>query len=426
MNLRTCFLSILLSMACCASELFAQEMQSGSDNPFAQAKFVPDISFILDASGVWRDRRDAEIQTLAAPGFTSDDVNHQAGMTAHQGFNLNYGELVLSSVVDPFFDLFVNCEIGEETFEIEEAYFTTRRMPWGLQIKGGKFLSHFGRLNSQHTHQWDFADAPLIYSLLFGESMLNEKGLRLTWVAPIDTYFMLGGEISQGENSMSFGHDGFSDPSGQVRIESGCGPNLLVMYAKSSGDVGNLTVLGGLSFARGRSRMNEGLEEGKPLARARYGRTSIAAADLTLKYLFDSVRNLTLQAEYLYRDGDGDAYFVTSSGALDSAPYKQRQGGFYLQLVGRLSKRVRIGARHDCIPQNVLALPGETADPPAPLHRYSIMADYNPTEFSRLRLQYAQDRSRYAREGVGYVAKPVNEIILQINLAIGAHGAHAF
>jgi hypothetical protein len=46
------------------------------------------------------------------------------------------------------------------------------------------------------------------------------------------------------------------------------------------------------------------------------------------------------------------------------------------------------------------------------------MLDYNPSEFSRIRLQFAQDR---ARDG-----KPDNQISLQYQMSLGAHGAHSY
>ena len=54
------------------------------------------------------------------------------------------------------------------------------------------------------------------------------------------------------------------------------------------------------------------------------------------------------------------------------------------------------------------------------------MVEFNPTEFSRIRLQYNYDRTRYAFEDTQWTVTPVHELSLQVNLAIGAHGAHAF
>ena len=48
----------------------------------------------------------------------------------------------------------------------------------------------------------------------------------------------------------------------------------------------------------------------------------------------------------------------------------------------------------------------------------SLMFDYNPSEFSRIRLQVAQDKSH---QGV-----TDNQLFLQYQMSLGAHGAHQF
>ncbi len=50
--------------------------------------------------------------------------------------------------------------------------------------------------------------------------------------------------------------------------------------------------------------------------------------------------------------------------------------------------------------------------------RVTWMADYNSSEFSRIRLQLASDR---AREG-----KADNQVFVQYQMSLGAHGAHIF
>jgi hypothetical protein len=52
-------------------------------------------------------------------------------------------------------------------------------------------------------------------------------------------------------------------------------------------------------------------------------------------------------------------------------------------------------------------------------YRLTGALEFNPTEFSRIRLQYNYDRFT----GNGEVN---NEVFLQTILAIGAHGAHPF
>ncbi|UUZ49033.1 hypothetical protein LP420_00320 [Massilia sp. B-10] len=50
--------------------------------------------------------------------------------------------------------------------------------------------------------------------------------------------------------------------------------------------------------------------------------------------------------------------------------------------------------------------------------RSSLMLDYSPSEFSRLRLQLARDE---ARPGVAD-----NQLYLQYIMSLGTHAAHAF
>ena len=413
-----------------ASTVYAQTGEQRASNPFAQAKFVPDISLILDGSYVCRNHSNETFDKLILPGFSHQNAEHpeheHEGMNSSRGFNLNYGELVLSSVVDPYFDLFVVCHLSQSAFEIEEAFFTTRRFPYGLQIKGGKFLSQFGRINGQHTHYWDFSDMPLSYAVFFGESSLNEKGLRLNWVAPIDRYLMLGWEILQGENHMSFGYDGYTDLSGVVKVAESNGPSLSVACVKTSFDADQLTILGGFSHAYGKTRLNHGIEQTGTIGEAISGTSQVVGADLTLKYLFDSIRYLTVQSEYLYRHTKGQLYLKDASDVVYKNALVRQQSGMYTQVIGQLSKRLRLGGRYDLINYNNISLDGTEQDYPQCLPRYSVMAEYNPTEFSRLRLQYNFDQSRYEATVAGFSRQRNQEVILQINLAIGAHGAHAF
>ena len=50
--------------------------------------------------------------------------------------------------------------------------------------------------------------------------------------------------------------------------------------------------------------------------------------------------------------------------------------------------------------------------------RNTAMVDWSPTEFSRLRLQFAVDKSR--------IGVTDNQLLLQYILSLGAHGAHRF
>jgi hypothetical protein len=50
--------------------------------------------------------------------------------------------------------------------------------------------------------------------------------------------------------------------------------------------------------------------------------------------------------------------------------------------------------------------------------RNTLMFDWSPTEFSRIRLQYASDKSRLGLTD--------NQLFVQYIYSMGAHGAHKF
>jgi len=51
-------------------------------------------------------------------------------------------------------------------------------------------------------------------------------------------------------------------------------------------------------------------------------------------------------------------------------------------------------------------------------HKNSLMLDYSPSEFSRLRLQFARDSAREDATD--------HQIFLQYQTSLGAHGAHGY
>ncbi|HNV46703.1 MAG TPA: hypothetical protein PLE73_00745 [Spirochaetota bacterium] len=409
----------------------AQSMKEGTtSSPFSQSQFVPDISFVLDASYNHRDRDNEIYKTQLRPGFIQSmsgeaEHEHVAPNAVMRGFNFNYAELTLYSVVDPYFDLFAAIELTTAKVLIEEAYFCTTSLPFGFQLKTGKFLSSFGRINEQHAHNWDFYDAPLVYEAFFGGD-LNEVGVRATWVAPLDFYLMIGAEALQGANAASFGATGFADPNEIMRVRDSDDPNLGVGYIKTSFDIGDLTVYMGASGAYGRSRINHGVDQAGVAGTAIAAHSHVLGADLTLKYQFDSKRYCALQTEYLYRFMDGAYYAKNETDIVEEYALVKRQSGLYAQLVGKFAMRWRAGIRYDLLAVNDIKLDGIKESLPESLPRYSAMVDFNATEFSRFRLQYNYDHSMYVPRDGSFASRPNHEVVLQVNITIGAHGAHAF
>jgi hypothetical protein len=409
-----------------------QEQPSGnqqqSDNPFSQSKFVPDISFILDATYLRRDIKDDDFDEYEVPGFlrSPNEVGIGDEMNSRNGFNLNYGELALTSTVDPYFDVTGIFHIRTDGLEMEEGFFVTRNIPFGFQIKGGKFLSGFGRINEQHAHYWNFASIPLVYKAFFGPEGLNEIGAQASWVAPTDLYLMFGGEILQGENAASFGVNGFNDPLNVTNVASSNGPNLAIGFIRTSFDVGDVVCLAGISGAFGKHRLNSGIDANNPGGYASYGNTRILGGNLNLKYLLASDEDISFQTEYLHRTMTGDLYYRENDTSVTTNSLDQKQSGLYTQLVYKYSKNWKIGIRYDALVQNNIKRNSVKQDNPNSFPQVTGMIEYNPTEFSRLRLEYIHDRTKYLATEDGFSQKTSNTILFEVNLVIGAHGAHSF
>lgn len=396
------------------------------ESPFSQARFVPDIALITDFSYTARDLSSSNFGNIKTQGFSRHGVRDYPAFNSRNGFNLNYAELTLGSAVDPFFDLFANFHLSEYEFEIEEAFINTRSLPFGLQVKAGKFYSSFGRLNSQHSHFWDFSDSPLIYDNLLGTHNILEKGVQINYLLPTDLYLLTGIEIFNGENGKSFGNKGFT--SGTNKLEDANYPNLVTGFIKTSLDFDNLIILGGLSYAQGGSRITatqEGSGESDMHIHALSdntessfaGKTSIFGVDLTAKYFIDSYRYLSFQSEFLHRNMSGSEYTNDSRTSID-----KNQSGMYTQLVYKFNQQWRVGTRLDMILQNQVLEDSKDLGYKGFMPKYTAMVDFNPTEFSRLRLQFSHDRTKTL--DTSQIA--VNEILLQLNMAVGAHGAHTF
>lgn len=356
--MRKIIIILILTSTCMCYSLARgeEEIPSGFDDapsgdPFSQTKFVPDISLILDMTGVYRNVRDEKYATLHSPEFTlvpaaEERHGHEESYPV-RGFNFNYAEITFYSIVDPYFDLFAVCGITEDAIALEEGYFTTRKLPLGLQLKAGKFLSGFGRLNEQHSHYWDFADIPLVYNAFFGEGGINEIGARITLVLPLDFYLMLGAEALQGSNPRSFGSKQILNVDGLEICDGSNGPNLGVGYIKTSFDIGELTVLAGASGALGKARIDHGLDRTEKSGSAFSGDACVQGGDITLKYSIDSARYVSLQTEYLYRSMEGDAVRNDASDVMRESIVNKEQSGLYAQLIGKISKQWRAGARYD-------------------------------------------------------------------------------
>jgi len=358
-----------------------EQKNTNQSASFSQNAYLPDMALILNMSVLNRNVLNSDYAAAAMPGFISSGNMHLP-FNMNRGFNLNYAEVAMHSVVDPYFEAFANFHLHVDEFEIGEAYVQTTSLPYSLRIKAGKFKSSFGRINQKHQHSWNFDSQPLIYKGLFGPDSISDAGIQLQWIAPTDTYIMFGTEAMQGTNGRSFGDDSRN--------------NLYIGYLKSSIDIGDdFSILGGVSYAHGKNITTNS--------------TDIYGMDLTFREQFGSYSALIWQSEYLYRNKE-----LVST--------REKQAGLYSELVYQYNNNYSFGARYDLITKNDADLSAYSGLDTENLDRYTVKIDYKPFPMSRLRFSYTYDRSKI----IAGERKNVSEVMLSLNIAAGAHGAHDY
>jgi hypothetical protein len=355
----------------------------------------PNLSVVLDTFYYSSNLTNQELLNRGIPGFTTQ------GLDRRQGFNLDAAELFFFSPVDPYFDFYANIPVTENGVSIEEAYVVTTDLPVGWQVKGGKFKSNFSRLDAQHPHAWDFFDIALPYRAFLGDEGLGgEKGVQLTWLPAFPVYTLFGVEALQGENHLLFGPDAEEKP------------HAFTFFVKSSIDTSDYsTFYVGPSVLFGKTD-NPNILPGTEVR----GNSALYGMEAVWKWKPTSQEALTIQSEYLLLTQSGTATDATT-GVVD--PLRRKQDGLYLQGIYRVN-RWGIGARYDMLNvfSDTFKQAGVQTDFGKP-RRETASLEYNPSEFTRIRLQLAHDLSDPS-------GRTNNEAILQFNFTVGAHPAHSF
>jgi len=379
----------------------AESAQSATSGRGSLSAFNPAIGIIFQGQA-WSFGKNPD--DYAIQGFP---LGGEAG-PINEGLGIGETELILNANVDDKFTAWLTAalalEDGESVVEIEEAWVQATALPAGFGARFGRFFSGIGYLNTRHSHTWDFADQPLPYQAFLGDQYLDD-GVQLRWLAPTDLYMEFGGEWFRGSRYPAGGD-----------AKSGFGSHSL--FAKFGGDVGSdSSWLAGVSYLDSTAIDRPSGDEDDPLLFT--GDSTLASAEFIWKWAPEGnwkQKNLVIQAEYFRRSEDG--IYLLPGGA--PSQYDVDQTGWYAQAVYQPIPRWRIGGRVDGLSSDSpgLLFDGTALAVPAsdPM-RYSIMADWSNSEFSRLRLQLTRDEAGTEDDtqwGIQYIH------------SIGAHGAHAF
>jgi hypothetical protein len=381
----------------------------------AGTEYNPQISLILD--GRYSDYSE-DPETYVLPGFQPGPE----AMLPAAGFSIGHSELTFSSNIDHYFSGQATIAIAEHEgateVEIEEAFIQTLGLGHGTTIKFGRFYSSFGYLNVHHEHAWDFADAPLMYRALFGNT-LRDDGVQFNYLLPLDMFVELSAEIFSGNAFPAAGNTegGIGASTVSLTLGDDIGSSHAWQLGFSHWQAGDIVERTGEAHDHGGGTLE---------TPAFTGESKINAMDFVYKWAPEgntTERAFKFQLEYFKRNELG-VIDMLGSDPLETSSYDGEQKGWYAQAVYQFMPRWRSGIRFDQLDVNnsgnddiILDEAGLLTNGYKP-KRSSVMLEWVPSEYSRLRLQFNHDQSS--------AIVTDKQVYVQYTFSLGAHGAHQF
>jgi len=330
------------------------------------------------------------------------------------GVNLQEIEVGFQGVVDPYFRFDSFFSYGVEGVELEEAYATTLfSIPLNSQFRIGRARAKFGRINQIHRHAQNFVTLPIVVAEFLGEH-LNPTSVEANFLVPVPWYMEL---------SASGGSPDVETPTFARDEDANNLANLLYIFhmANFFEISDSLGMSLGASFATGTN--DTGPDE----------RSNLYGVDFFAKYRplrGNPYQEVLLQSEFMWRQAD-------------TPEENLKDYGFYAETVYRFAKRWNTGIRFGLTDTNTPVTEEEEAAELETVgissiirqheegeeeeemlglmgraYRISPMLTFNPSEFSRIRLQYDYLNQSYGPNQ--------HAIFVQFQYAIGSHGAHSY
>lgn len=350
----------------------AEPARLGGAGAAASKALNPDISVIGDFIG----------------SVGHNPINPTPSLQMHES------EVGLQAIVDPYARADFFLSFGEEGVNLEEGFITFTALPKGFVAKAGKMRAAFGKVNTLHNHVLPWADRPLVtQSLVGGEDGINDAGVSVQHIIP-----------GLGKWFAEFTGQGFRGDSADVFTASNKNDLSAVGHLRAYRDLTeNSNIDLGASYSRGHNLFGsnfitnlygvDAMYRWKPLTRSIY-------------------RSFTARSEFIWRQQQqpGLVACVAIICPASTAGGYQRAFGYYVSGDYQFARRWLMGGRVD------------NSDRPFNAHLNdkggSLVLTYLPSEFTQVRGQY-----RFTRYAENFDA---HELFMQVQFALGAHGAHPF
>lgn len=329
------------------------------------------------------------VDNVATPGASkalNPDISVIGTFLAHAGdqfedrapAELDEVEAAFEAFIDPYAKGKFFIAVTPEEVDVEEGYAQFLTLPWGLTAKAGKTKATFGKINTWHTHTRPWVDQPLMFNRFLGEEGLADVGLSVSKLIPNPIGVVEAtGEVYSGDVEEVFGRTSDNDLFYNAHLKL-----FRDLTENSNIELGTSWAQGTLPETGGRNRL--------------------AGVDVT--YRWKPLQRSIYQSLIVRGEGIANR----------RADFNRGLYGYYVSTDYQLARRWFVGARLDRADRFDADLgEGRFTD-----RGYSATLTFWPSEFSQLRGQY---RRTTLDHGPSF-----DEFLVQLQFAIGAHGAHTF
>lgn len=313
--------------------------------------------------------------------------------TEDDRFSLRGVDLLFSGEIDNVGKAMVNLAYHDDDVSLEEGYLDVYDLlPFGTDVRLGKFRVNYGLLNTVHPHALPQVDYPAIYREYLGHEGYIDEGVGIAGTFPSlwgsDVKYTLqvlnGNRHHHGHDDVDAEHEEHEEEYRRLKDY-----NDLVYVARLDNTIktsDTVNIRWGLSALTGR------FDDDHNSPRFYY-----QGADLTIKLnpFEEKHKEIRWQSE------------IISSQIEDGSSW-ERTYGLYSFIDYRFAPQWRIGGRYDYV-----ELPLHSSD-----HRTELSAylTHKYTENNQIRLQFKNTRRNYDKE--------TNEVFLQWIFTLG-HGGHS-
>ena len=339
-------------------------------------------------------------------------------------------ELFVDGYLNPFARATGNIAYEDGSFSVEELYANVvRGLPLDMQIKAGKYLLGFGKLNTVHPHAWPFLDRPLVHQIYFGPEGFNDIGVNLSFILPTeDFYSSIDVGIYKGD---AIAKSEAADPESEESIQKLRGKSPIFVGRLGAffpiGDYDNIDV--GLSSSYGIHAINSfAVENNNYLIFMPHSLQYLYTGfDFKYKYKPDTYTSLTVQGEFLsnYRQVIRAVreYYPKQPGVLITI----NTFGTYLYFDYQFDKIFSVGAKYDFTYGIIDDAPSYNTlsnDDKNKTSGYSVWFGYYPVE-ETLALRFGVQYLTFSYAD-GTTRDGETTLKLQMLFSLGPHKAHPF